>query len=212
MAAPEVLASADGVVAVPGCVVGVGEVTQLLSMAQQGDHSACESLWTLIYEDLRRMARAVLHGGANPQMPGDATLVHELYLRLTRAETPTKWDNRRHFFGSMARAMGQVVIDHGRTARRLKRGGGATPRVLHSEVAAVESFDDMMELATSELPDALEKLRVHAPMAADVVWLRAIAGLSVAQTAEILGCSKRTVDNYRLFAHAWLRRELGSQQ
>lgn len=185
-------------------------LTQLLSAAAGGDAAAAELLWKTLYDDLRLTARAVLRGDRSPDGPGETTLIHELYLKTLHGGQAPAWDNRRHFFGSMARAMTQIVIDHRRSSLRAKRGGGRRPLPLLADSDVVASFDQMIEVADSGLLEALERLKANAPLSADVVWMRYIAGLSVEQTAKVLDVSPRTVNNHWLHARAWLRRELAA--
>ena len=185
-------------------------LTHLLTAASSGDREASELLWKTLHDDLRVTARSVLRGGRTGCSLGETTLIHELYLKTLHGEHAAKWENHRHFFGSMARAMTQIVIDHHRAANRAKRGGGHRQVQLLSETAAVASFEEMVQVADSGLLKALERLQVDAPLSADVVWLRYIAGLSVEQTALALDVSPRTVNNHWLHARAWLRRALAS--
>ena len=183
-------------------------LTQLLTAASGGDQPAVELLWRTLYDDLRLTARAVLRADRSPDGPGETTLIHELYLKTLHGGQRTAWDSRRHFFGSMARAMTQIVIDHRRTSGRAKRGGGRRPVPLLADADVVADFDQMIEIADSGLLEALERLQSDAPLSADVVWLRYIAGFSVEQVARVLDVSPRTVNNHWLYARAWLRREL----
>lgn len=187
------------------------DLTEMLAAASNGDPAAAELLWKTLYDDLRVTARAVLRGDRGPGGPGETTLIHELYLKTLQGTQTADWESRRHFFGSMARAMTQIVVDHRRNSMRAKRGGGRRPIPLLSDADVVANFDQMVEVADAGLLEALERLQVHAPLSADVVWMRYIAGLSVEQTARVLGVSPRTVNNHWLHARAWLRRELAHE-
>lgn len=188
-------------------------VTKLLDAAHEGDASASEALWSAVHQEIRQMAA----GALRHEKPG-ATLqptmvVSEIYLRMWPADAPPpRWENRRHFFGSVARVMGQFLVDHARTRDRLKRGGDRKRvplEVNEGELARLDSFD---ESAGADLVKALERLERDAPRQAEVAWLRYVAGLSLEQTAEALEVSPRTVTNDWQYAQAWLRRALAGEK
>ena len=179
----------------------------------RGMPGASEALWTAVHLEIRQMAA----GALRHEKPG-ATLqptmvVSEIYLRMWPADAPPpRWENRRHFFGSVARVMGQFLVDHARTRDRLKRGGDRKRvplEVNEGELARLDSFD---ESAGADLVKALERLERDAPRQAEVAWLRYVAGLSLEQTAEALEVSPRTVTNDWQYAQAWLRRALAGEK
>ena len=178
-------------------------VTQLLAAVGQGDTSAQDRLWALIYDELHSVAQGQLaaEGGGRTLQP--TTLVHEAYLRLVGDED-AQWANRRHFFAAAAQAMRRIRIDDARKRNRQKRGGGRRPGRMVSEPPVFDQ-DPAEVLAIDE---AVSKLEQIDPRKAEVVLLRYFTGLTVAETAEVLGVSPRTVDNEWRFARAWLRREL----
>jgi RNA polymerase sigma factor (TIGR02999 family) len=178
-------------------------VTQLLLAAGQGDAGADDRLWSLVYDELRRLARRQLAKEGQGCTVESTTLVHEAFLRLVGNE-PVEWTNRRHFFSSAARAMRYIRIEDARRRGRAKRGGGLRPRPMRDEPAIVEN-DAAEVLAVDE---ALKKLEQTAPRQAEVVMLRYFAGLSVDEIAQVLGVSARTVDYEWRYARAWLHREL----
>lgn len=178
-------------------------VTQLLAAAGQGDSSAQDRLWALIYDELHNVAQGQLaaeHGGRTLQ---PTTLVHEVYLRLT-ANEDVHWASRRQFFAAAAQAMRRIRIDDARKRNRQKRGGGKRPGPLVSEPPVFDQ-DPVEVLAVDEVLAKLERID---PRKAEVVVLRYFAGLTVKETARVLGVSPKTVDNEWRFAKAWLRREL----
>ena len=136
-------------------------------------------------------------------------VVSEIYLKMWPAETPPpRWDDRKHFFGSVARVMGQFLIDHARGRDRLKRGGDRRRMPLElneGELATLDSFDAE---TGSRLIKALKAFEAEAPRQAEVAWLRYVVGLTIEQTAIALDISPRTVTNDWQYAQAWLRRAL----
>lgn len=178
-------------------------ITQLLDAAAQGDAAAVNRLWSAIYDELHGLAQAELTQEGPDCSLQTTSLVNEAYLRLIGAG-PVEWANRRHFFAAAAKAMRRILVDDARTRGRLKRGGGQSPGALPDELPALEE-DLAMVLAIDE---ALERLEQADPPRAEVVMLRYFGGLSVDETAAVLGVSPRTVDTEWRFAKAWLHREL----
>lgn len=172
----------------------MSEVTQLLQRARDGDRAAWDQAVAFIYQDLRRIARSVLHG------PGSATLdatglVHECYLRLSRAG-PDGVVNRQHFLAIAAKAMRQLMLNHARDRVAAKRGGGAAQVTLEDINLAADAQAEHLLL----LDQALEQLAAQDERLARVVECRVFAGLSEQETAEALDISLRSTQ--RLFAEA----------
>ena len=182
----------------------MNDITQILERIEGGDSQAVETLLPAVYDELRRLAAAKMDNE-----PGDHTLqatalVHEAYIRLLGNDGQMSWENRRHFFGAAAEAMRRVLIDAARRRKRLKRG-----------VDHERTFIDLAELpqlgeATDldAVSDALDRLTQLAPQKADVVKYRFFAGMTIDQTAELLGISSATVERYWTYARAWLFREI----
>jgi RNA polymerase sigma factor (TIGR02999 family) len=180
-------------------------VTQLLVAAGQGDSGAGNRLWSVVYDELRRLARYQLASEGRDCTFESTSLIHEAFLRLVGDE-PVEWANRRHFFAAAARAMRHIRIDDARRRSRIKRGGDRQAQPVDGEPAVVDG-DPTEVLAVDE---ALKKLEEVAPRQAEVVVLRYFAGLSVDETAQALGVSPRTVDYEWRLARAWLHRELST--
>lgn len=178
-------------------------ITQLLHAANHGDSNALNHLWSAIYDEMHRLARAQLAREGPGCTLQTTSLVHEAYLRLVGTE-PLEWANRRHFFGAAANAMRRIRVDEARKRKGLKRGGGQKQLPLQEDPFG---FDDnpVQLLAVDE---ALRKLEQVDPCKAEVVMLRYFAGLSVDETAAALRISPREVDNEWRFAKAWLHQEL----
>jgi RNA polymerase sigma factor (TIGR02999 family) len=182
----------------------MSEVTQILYAIEQGNPQAAEQLLPLVYDELRKLAAAKL-GQEKPGQTLQATaLVHEAYLRLVDAEKAQQWNSRGHFFGAAAEAMRRILVDNARRKGAEKRGGGRLRVDLSDVTQATAAPDD----ALVALNEALERLENIDKMKAQVVKLRYFAGLTVPQTAEVLGVSASSVDNYWAYARAWLRVEL----
>jgi len=168
----------------------------------EGSRPAADLL-PAVYDELRRLA-SVLTQQLRPGQTLQATaLVHEAYLRLVGKRDPG-WQGRRHFFGAAARAMRQVLIEQARRKASHKHGGRRRRIELADGMAFVEPpADDLLAL-----DEAIRKLQDHKPHLAEIVMLRYFAGLSVEETADVLGESVRTV--YRDWRHArtWLALEL----
>ena len=180
-----------------------GEVTRLLAACGEGESEAFEQLIPLVYNDLRRIAHRRLKAERSEHTLDTTAVVHEAYLRL--AERPgASWSDRAHFFAVCARVIRHVLVDHARRRRSLKRGGHAILIPLHEGLSGrTHRMADFLSL--EEALRALE--RVDARLVR-VVECRFFAGLSVAETAEALGSSRRTVERDWTRAKAYLYRAL----
>jgi RNA polymerase sigma factor (TIGR02999 family) len=187
-------------------VTETDEITRLLHAFRDGDRSAFDRLFALVYDDLRRRARFQLResGGASLATTG---LVHEAYLKLVGAGEPD-WEGRRHFYRVAARAMRQIVIDHARRHRAAKRGGGGV--AIDVEQAQIPVRDASSQLLA--LDRALTRLEEESPDAARVVELTYFTGLTVEEAAEVAGTSPRTVKRLRQFGRAFLHSELSEER
>jgi RNA polymerase sigma factor (TIGR02999 family) len=181
------------------------EITAILEeVAGMGREEVLLRIAPIVYEELRQLAAAHLrkeHPGHTLQ---PTALVNEAYLRLVGSSQPP-WRDRGAFFGAAAQAMHRILIDHARKRLRQKRGAGARPVSLSQ--ADPTSWDEPERILA--LDEALRRLVEVDARSAEVVKLRYFGGLSIAQTAEALSVSERTVKREWSFARAWLRRELG---
>jgi RNA polymerase sigma factor (TIGR02999 family) len=162
-----------------------------------------EVVYARIYEELRRIAAAHLRLAPANGTVNATTLVHEAWLKLQGAS----WERRAHFFGAAARAMRQVLVDEARERQAAKRGGGKRPLTLHSVID--EGGLDTVDLLALE--EALTQLERRDERAARVVELRFFAGLTIAETAEVLQLTARTVTRDWQFAQSWLYRRLNDE-
>jgi RNA polymerase sigma factor (TIGR02999 family) len=160
-------------------------------------------LLPVLYDELRHLA-AVLTSGLPPgQTLQPTAVVHEAYLRLVKGNDPG-WEGRRHFFGAAAKAMREILIEQARRQASFKYGGRARRIELAEGVAWIEPpSNDLIAL-----DDAIEQLEAKDASLAELVRLRYYTGLSVEETAEIIGVSISTVTRDWRFARAWLAERL----
>lgn len=181
---------------------GERKVTQMLARLRSGDREAENELFSVAFEELRALARAAFAGHRPGHTLQPTALVNEAWLKLAGRLAPV--EDRRHFLVLAGRAMRQVLLDHARTRGRLKRGDGAPRVTLDTALAA--SSDPSVDLV--DLNDALERLAERNERHARVAELRLFSGLTIEETAEALGISRRVVDSEWAMAKAWLRLEL----
>ncbi len=172
--------------------------------ARRGDRAATGELMALVYDDLRRLADRYLSREGRAQTLQPTALVHEAYLRLVRSDQ--HWQSRAHFFGAAARAIRRILLDRARARRSELRGGGRARLPIE---AARDVTVGGPRLDFLMLDEALERLARLDEGKARVVELRFFGGLSVEETAEVLGTSASTVARDWRFARVWLHRELG---
>jgi len=171
---------------------------------------APDALFPVIYGELRQVARRYLSRERRNHTLQPTALVNEAWLRLQN-ERGGEWQGRTQGLALGAQAMRRLLIDHGRHQKRDKRGGGAQPVALDDLLIASKTDAVPVEdLLTLE--DALARLEVVDPRAAQIVTLRFYSGMSNPEVAEHLGLSVRTVEGDWTFARAWLKRELSGGQ
>ncbi|MFB3132380.1 MAG: sigma-70 family RNA polymerase sigma factor [Rhodothermales bacterium] len=179
------------------------DVTQLLLDLEGGRREAFDLLLAKVYPDLRQIAHANLRGQRAGETLNTTGLVHEAYLKLVRYQE-VNWKGRAHFFGAAAQTMRRILVDHARAKSSQKRRGEQVSLTQVDAEAAV-SMDRLIEI-----DDALKRLEARQPRWVQVIECRYFAGLSIEETAEVLGISHGTVSNDWRAARAWLKRELGS--
>jgi RNA polymerase sigma factor (TIGR02999 family) len=186
----------------------MSDVTSILSAIEKGDAGAASQLLPLVHDELRKLAAQKLAHEQPAQTLEATALVHEAYLRLVGDEPKKPWDGRGHFFAAAAEAMRRILVDRARDRRRQKRGGGRR-RVRINLDALVHDPPDEDLLAIDE---ALQALAREDPAGAELVRLRAFAGLTLAEAAEVMGIGRRTADRYWAYARAWLCDALGDSE
>jgi RNA polymerase sigma factor (TIGR02999 family) len=179
------------------------EVTQLLVDWSNGDQAALDKLLPLVNAELRRLAARYMRRETPGHTLQTSALVNEAYLRLVD-QRHVRWQNRTHFFGIAAQLMRRILIDHARSHHYAKRGGGALKVSLDEAAAATEARSAEL-LAVDE---ALEKLTALDARKGRIVELRFFGGLSLEETAEVMGISSPTVQREWRAAKAWLHRML----
>lgn len=178
------------------------EVTRLLVNYSQGDQQALEQLLPLVYNELRRLAAGYLRRERDDHTLQPTALVHEAYLRLLGQDVT--WQNRAHFFGVAANMMRRILVDHARQHQAEKRGSGEV------KIALDEAINLSSERATDliALDEALTALAEFDPQKSRMIELRYFAGLSVEETAQVLGISIATFSRQWKTTKAWLYREI----
>jgi RNA polymerase sigma factor (TIGR02999 family) len=185
---------------------GSEHVTQLLQAAESGDRAAAADLLPVLYDELRALAGSFFDSPHPSHTLQPTALVHEAYLKLVNAPDP-HWSGRGHFFAVAAKAMRQILSNHLRDKRALKRGGGAHRITLGSDLPGKsESVVDALALE-----EALVDLERRYPDQARIVELRYFAGLGMDETAAALGVSTRTVEREWRMAKAELKLRLREQ-
>jgi RNA polymerase sigma-70 factor (ECF subfamily) len=183
------------------------DVTRLLVDWSNGDQAALDRLLPLVNDELRQLARRYMRRESPGHTLQTSALINEAYLRLIDQKR-VRWQNRAHFFGVAAQLMRRVLIDHARSHRYAKRGGGAL-KVSLDEAAAVTEARAAELLAVDE---ALEKLTKMDARKGRIVELRFFGGLTEVEAAEVMGVSLPTAQREWRAAKAWLRRMLTDEK
>lgn len=178
-------------------------VTQLLIDLSNGDRNAVDLLLPVIYDELRKLAANYLRRERPDHTLQPTALVHEAYLRLVD-QTRVNWQNRAHFFGVAAQIMRRMLVDHARRHNAEKRGQN------FQKISLDENIDRATERSTQliALDDALKALADFDEQKARVVELRYFGGLSIEETARVMGVTPTTIKRHWRFAKAWLHGEM----
>jgi RNA polymerase sigma-70 factor, ECF subfamily len=179
------------------------DVTVLLGEVAKGDQQALSKLLPLVYGELRRLAGGYMNRERTDHTLQATALVHEAYLKLVQ-NPPVEWQNRAHFFGIAAQLMRQILVDYARGQGREKRGGGQ--QVVPLEEAVVFSPERSSEYL--RIDESLHRLTKLDPRQGRIVELRFFGGLTVEETAQVLGISPKTVKRDWSMAKAWLHGDL----
>jgi RNA polymerase sigma factor (TIGR02999 family) len=182
-------------------VASLPPATQM-RLAQAGNGSLAEML-PYVYGELRQLAASYLHNERPGHTLQPTALVHEAYLRLID-QRKVNWENRAHFLGIAARVMRRVLLQHAEARGASKRGGGVARVGLD---AALDVFDQR-EISAASLHETLRELEALDPRQGQIVELRFFGGLSIEETAEVMGISPATVKREWTIAKMWLEREM----
>jgi RNA polymerase sigma-70 factor (ECF subfamily) len=180
-----------------------GEITKLLLDMRNGNPEAEESLFALVYHELRRVAARQLRNERQGHTLQPTALVHEAYLQLLR-QKDKDWKNRAHFFAVASQVMRRILVDYARQHRAERRGGGAP--VLQIERVAIATTYHLGEIL--EVDRALTRLSALDERQGKIVEMRFFGGLTEEEIGEVLGISPRTVKRDWNMAKAWLHAEL----
>ncbi len=197
-----------------------GDITRLLLEWRGGDPAALSALFPLVYEELRIMAARHLRGERQAHTLQRTALVHEAFLRLVD-QKQVDWQGRSQFFAIASQMMRRILVDHARRRLAQKRGGNAQRLSLEDiagdegEHAAGQALDALAltedpRVDLASIDAALQRLEAMDPGQGKLVELRFFGGLSIGDTAQVLGVSPATVKREWAIARAWLQRELGA--
>jgi RNA polymerase sigma-70 factor, ECF subfamily len=182
------------------------EVTRLLKAWSAGDETALEKLIPLVDDELRKIAHAYLRRERSGQDLDETELVNEAFLRFI-TEPQIEWRDRGHFFAIAALRMREILIDYARRRLSFKRGGGSEHIPLDEVLIAITQSETILEL----LELALHRLAELDERKSKVVELRYFGGLTMEETAAVLGFSVSTVEREWRSARAWLKQELAPE-
>ncbi len=182
-------------------------LTIWLGRLSEGDDTALDHVVRLLYDEMRSLARQRLHSERADHTLAATALVNEMYLKLS-SQRRINAEDRVQFLGVAAVTMRRVLVDYARARTRAKRGGGLRPVPLEDvePFLSIEESDEILALDV-----AIERLAKLDARAAKVVVQRYYAGLSVAETAQLLDVSTKTVQREWVAAQAWLRKEVARE-
>src|SRR6266478_4959415 len=180
-------------------------VPQLLIKWRDGDETALDRLIPLVYDEMRRLARYYMRRERAGHTLQTTALINEAYIRLVDHKG-MRWQNRAHFYAVAAQAMRRILVDHARSRDAAKRGGGANLIGLDEAATAAQ----MQAANLLALDEALNQLALIDKRKSRIVELRYFGGMSVEETAEVIGVSPVTVMREWSSAKAWLLRAISA--
>ncbi len=186
-------------------MTNANKITRLVEAAGRGESGASDELLPLVYDELRKLARSRMRSERAGSTLQPTALVHEAYLRVIGDDV--RWENRRHFFAAAAESMRRILIDRARRRAAMKHGGEQR-RTEFDELRLPDNQDYSQIL---EWDDMLDKLHERDANMADAFKLRYFAGFSIAETAEALDISVRTVNRHWSSALTWFRLQLDGE-
>ena len=188
-----------------GILIGMSDVTRILSQIESGDPLAAEQLLPILYDELRNLAAGKLAKEKPGQTLQASALVHEAWLKIADPNNPQQWQNRQHFFAAAAEAMRRILVDNARRKMRVKHGGDrARVELNNMDVVGGGAPDELLRIH-----EALDQLASEDETSAALSKLCYFAGLDLEQAAEVEGISRATAYRHWAYAKAWLLREIG---
>jgi len=182
---------------------GESKASTVFQAAQAGDRQAASELLPLVYDELRQLAAQKLAHQTPGQTLQPTALVHEAYLRIA-GDSSVSWEGRQHFFFAASRAMRDILVEQARRKAGPRRGGGRRRQELDDACAVLQPpSDDLLAIH-----EALGELEQRDPLKGQIVLLRYFTGLTMAETAAILGLAERTLDRHWRYIRAWLMKRL----
>ncbi len=178
-------------------------ITILLQDVAAGDKRALDSLVPLLYPELKRLARSYMRGEQTGHTLQPTALVHEAYARMIKQDHPD-YRSRAHFMGVAAQIMRQILIDHARTSKAEKRGGGVADLSLEE----AEAVSVARPISIIAVDDALALLAKMDPIKAQLIEMRFFGGMTAEESAEVLNLPVHEVRRHLRVGQAWLQREL----
>ena len=179
------------------------EISVILRDWNGGSRASADALLPLVYDELRSIAANYLRKERSDHTLQPTALVHEAYMKLVDI-SDMRWQDRAHFFAVSSNVMRHILVDHARAKRTEKRGGGAQ-KIALQDVVSLSTTDDVDLIA---IDDALKELAKFDEQQSRIVELRFFGGLTIEETAHVVGISPATVKREWAMAKAWLRRKL----
>lgn len=180
-------------------------ITRLIEDARRGDSRSISLLWEGIYDQIKQISVRALAKESIPLTIAATDIAHEAYLRLAGSQE-IHFENRAHLLATVAKAIRRLLIDHARRRGATKRGGQWTRSEFDEAAISIPWTDECW----TDLDEALEALESYDPRLAKLVDLRFFGGMTLDETADMLGMSRRTIASDWALARAWLRRRLES--
>lgn len=188
------------------------EITKILNTSNDNNREVLDTLVPLVYKELHMQAHRYLRGERANHTLQTTALINEAYLRLVE-QKDMRWQNRAHFFGMAANMMRRILVDYAKTKYRAKRGGKDSDLPLEEALSVkLEMTNEATKIDLILLDEALNKLASEDEQEARIVELRYFSGLTVEETAEVLGISTMTVKRDWNAAKAWLKREMNPKK
>jgi RNA polymerase sigma factor (TIGR02999 family) len=183
----------------------VDDVTGIFRRLDSGEAAAAGELLPVVYDELRRLAKAKLAREKPGQTLDGTALVHEAFLRLVGKNESPRWQHRGHFFAAASEAMRRILVESARRKNSQKQGGGAAKA--EAELDLLPNLPERDPLEVLAIHEVLDRLATHSPRKAELVKLRFFLGCTIQEAADILQIAHATAEEDWTYARAWLRRQ-----